>query len=67
MKKQTAIDIQHVSAGYGSETVIEDITLQIQSQDFFGIIGPNGAGKSTLLKAILGLIPIQKGSIRMHI
>jgi zinc transport system ATP-binding protein len=66
MKRKTAIDIQHVSAGYGSETVIEDITIQIHEKDFFGIIGPNGAGKSTLLKAILGLIPLQKGSIKIH-
>ena len=66
MKKQTAIDISHVSAGYGNETVIEDITLQIFDQDFFGIIGPNGAGKSTLLKVILGLIPVQKGSVHIY-
>jgi manganese/zinc/iron transport system ATP- binding protein len=30
-----------------------------------GIVGPNGAGKSTLLKAVLGLVPIASGDIRI--
>lgn len=60
-----AIDIQNLSAGYDKETIIEDVSIQIKENDFFGIIGPNGGGKSTLLKAILGLIPIQKGSIKI--
>jgi len=62
---KVAIDIKNLSAGYDSETIIEDVTIQIKHKDFFGIIGPNGGGKSTLLKAILGLIPIQKGSIEI--
>lgn len=60
-----AIEIKNLSAGYDSETIIENVNLQINHKDFFGIIGPNGGGKSTLLKAILGLITIQKGSIRI--
>jgi len=60
-----AIDIKNLSAGYDAETIIEKVNLQINHKDFFGIIGPNGGGKSTLLKAILGLIPIQKGSIHI--
>jgi len=62
---QPAISINNLSAGYDAETIIEDVTIQIKQKDFFGIIGPNGGGKSTLLKAILGLIPIQKGTIRI--
>jgi len=64
-ESKIAIDIQHLSAGYDSETIIEDVTIQIHHKDFFGIIGPNGGGKSTLLKAVLGLIPIYEGSIRV--
>jgi zinc transport system ATP-binding protein len=62
---EIAIDIQNLSAGYDTETIIEDVSIKINHKDFFGIIGPNGGGKSTLLKAILGLIPIQKGSIQI--
>jgi len=63
--KETAIDIKNLSAGYDHKPIIEQVTLQVQSGDFYSIIGPNGGGKTTLLKAILGLIPVQKGSIKI--
>lgn len=62
----TAIKIRNLSAGYDDTTIIEQINLSINHGDFFSIIGPNGGGKSTLLKAILGLIPIYNGSIRIY-
>ena len=65
MSERKAVDVDSVSAGYNGDIIIEDVTFQIQHKDFFGIIGPNGGGKSTLLKAILGLIPLQKGTIRI--
>jgi len=34
--------------------------------EFLGIIGPNGGGKSTLLKAILGLIPVETGTVQIY-
>ena len=63
--KETAIEINNLSVGYYSDTVIENISLKIEEGDFYGIIGPNGGGKSTLLKAILGLIPVRSGNIRI--
>lgn len=63
--EQPAIAVDSLSAGYNGETIIEDVSFEVEHKDFFGIIGPNGGGKSTLLKALLGLIPVQKGSIRI--
>jgi len=63
--KEIAIEIRNLSAGYNNTMIIENINLEINQGDFFSIIGPNGGGKSTLLKAILGLIPIHKGSIKI--
>lgn len=63
--KEIVIEIQNLSAGYNNTRIIENINLEINQGDFFSIIGPNGGGKSTLLKAILGLIPIYKGSIKI--
>ncbi len=40
--------------------------MEVLHGEFFGLIGPNGGGKSTLLKAVLGLLPAQKGSIRIY-
>jgi len=45
--------------------VLEDISFAVPPGAFAGICGPNGAGKTTLLKAILGVLPVERGSIRV--
>ncbi len=61
---ESIIKLQNVYAGYSPNSyVLKNISLDINPNDFIGIIGPNGGGKSTLLKVILGLVPVQKGSI----
>jgi len=57
------IEIKNLSFAYEKQEVLENITLSIEAKDFLAIIGPNGGGKSTLLKLILGINPLQKGSI----
>ncbi len=66
MKKNAAITIKNLSAGYNHEHIIENINCTIHTKDFFGIIGPNGGGKSTLLKVILGLLPARIGSVTIY-
>ncbi|MDL2234580.1 ABC transporter ATP-binding protein [Christensenellaceae bacterium OttesenSCG-928-L17] len=53
--------LQHVSAGYGSKAVVEDISLDLRAGEFCAMLGLNGSGKTTLLKAVSGLIPMQSG------
>jgi zinc transport system ATP-binding protein len=65
-KKDLAISIRNLTAGYDGEAIIKDIDLEIRHGDFFGLIGPNGGGKSTLLKAILGLLKPMRGTIRIY-
>jgi branched-chain amino acid transport system ATP-binding protein len=50
-----------VTAGYGGQPVIEDISLSVYAGKITAIVGPNGAGKSTLLKAISGVIKVLAG------
>ncbi len=64
-KRKTVIDIRGLWAGYGREPILEDLDLKVYNDDFLGIIGPNGGGKSTLLKVILGLLPPQKGKVKV--
>ena len=59
------IEISNLSFAYEKEPVLEQINLTVKKRDFLAIIGPNGGGKSTLLKLILGINPIQSGSIRV--
>ncbi len=63
MSQEPVIDIQGVWFSYPQETVLEDVTFQISSNDFVAIVGPNGGGKTTLLKLILGLCQPDKGSV----
>jgi ABC-type Mn2+/Zn2+ transport system ATPase subunit len=57
------IVLDNACAGYGSKTVLHQISLSVQSGEFIAITGRNGSGKSTLLKLILGDIEAQKGAI----
>ena len=57
------IELHHVTAGYGRQTVLQDLSLSLEPGCLTSIIGVNGCGKSTTLKAILGMIPLQGGDI----
>ena len=59
------VEIRDLSAGYNNEMVLKDINLTVEPDDFIGLIGPNGGGKTTLFKVILGLLPPQKGTIKV--
>ena len=61
----SAISIQGLSAGYGGEAVISDISFELAEQQLLAILGPSGSGKSTLLKTIAGFIRPIKGSITL--
>lgn len=63
---ETAIHIDNLSVYYGETAAITNVCLDVAQGEFLGIIGPNGGGKSTLLKAMLGLIPITTGSIKLY-
>ncbi|MDD2493338.1 MAG: metal ABC transporter ATP-binding protein [Bacilli bacterium] len=60
------IEIKNLSWKAGHRTILENINLLIEDNDFIAIVGPNGAGKSTLLKLILNMIPMQQGNILIN-
>ena len=57
------LELKNISAGYGSKTVLDGITISFEKGKLTSIIGVNGCGKSTLLKAILGILPISEGDV----
>lgn len=59
------IVIDQVNKSYGTQTILEDISLTIPAGSIMGILGISGAGKSTLLRCINGLEQSQSGSIRI--
>jgi len=61
------IDVENVIAGYVAEmNILNGCDLIVAAGEFVGIIGPNGAGKSTLLKAVLGLVNIRSGHVKLN-
>jgi ATP-binding cassette subfamily F protein 3 len=57
------IYLDHTTRGYGSQTVLEDVTWEIEPNQKIGLVGPNGAGKSTLLRLIAGRIQAESGTV----
>lgn len=57
------LEVSGLNAGYGDFRVLFDIGLSLAAGQTLALIGANGAGKSTLLKAIVGLIPSQRGEV----
>ena len=58
-----AVGFHRAEMRLGDRTVWSDVDLHVTSGEFVAVLGPNGAGKSTLLKAILGLLPLHRGSV----
>ena len=59
------VEIRDLDASYNGDTILKNINLTIEQNDFIGLIGPNGGGKTTLLKVILGLLKPKKGEIKV--
>ncbi|NEX16060.1 MAG: ABC transporter [Halochromatium sp.] len=60
-----AIAVEHLGFAYGDVSVLEDVSLRVETGEFLGLVGPNAGGKSTLLKLVLGLLRPQQGQIQV--
>ena len=62
-----AISLSHIQKTYGkgakANTVIQDLSADIQDGEFVVIVGPSGCGKSTLLRMVAGLEEISSGTL----
>jgi len=50
---------------YRKRTVVSDVSLTVESGEVVGLLGPNGAGKTTCFYMILGLVPIDRGTVTL--
>lgn len=60
-----AIQCQNVCKSYGRHPVLDAIDLEVPEGKFYGLVGINGSGKSTMIKAILDLVSIDDGFIKL--
>ena len=58
-----SLQARSITAGYGGEPVIRNVSVSVGPCEVVAIIGPNGAGKSTLLKSLVGILRLNSGSI----
>jgi branched-chain amino acid transport system ATP-binding protein len=57
------LDVRGVTAGFGSNTVLHGVDLQVREGEIAGVFGLNGAGKSVTMKVLAGVVPAWSGSI----
>ncbi|WP_027134671.1 ABC transporter ATP-binding protein [Geminicoccus roseus] len=62
---EAALAIEGLVTGYDRRDVLAGISFQVPDGALVTVVGPNGHGKSTLLRAISGLLPTRRGSIRL--
>ncbi len=56
----------HLHKSYKQNTIVQDISITVQSGDIVGLLGPNGAGKTTCFYMMVGLVPCDKGKIYLN-
>ncbi|KAA1012950.1 ABC transporter ATP-binding protein [Paraburkholderia panacisoli] len=59
------VAVRNLTIRLGTNTVIENLDLDVQAGEFIVLLGPSGCGKSTLLHSIAGLIDVSDGSIEI--
>jgi branched-chain amino acid transport system ATP-binding protein len=59
------LELNEVEVRYGAVAAVRGLDLRLERGEIVGLIGPNGAGKSTTLHAIMGLVPLHGGDIRL--
>ncbi len=60
------ISVRHVSKRFGSQVVLDDVSLEIRPGETTAIVGPSGVGKSVLLKLVMGILHPESGEILIH-
>jgi len=63
--KEPVIKVRDLVVGFGGQTVLNHLDLDVRGAEILGVVGASGAGKSVLLRTIIGLLPRQHGSIEV--
>ncbi|MEJ8823313.1 ABC transporter ATP-binding protein [Variovorax humicola] len=66
MRNTTMLEVSNVAAGYGASEVLHGLSLGVGKGGVTALLGANGAGKTTLMKTLAGLLPLQRGQLRLN-
>jgi branched-chain amino acid transport system ATP-binding protein len=62
---EALLKVAGLSGGYGAETVLQGVDLEMAPGEIIAVIGRNGVGKTTLMRTLAGLLRPRSGSIRL--
>lgn len=60
------IEVRGLSKKFGNQSILNGVDLDIRKGEFLTLIGASASGKSVLIKLIIGLMPIDRGTIRFE-
>lgn len=60
------LEIEGLVSAYGRIEVLHGVSLKVDAGEIVALVGSNGAGKTTLLRALSGVQPVKRGSIRLE-
>jgi len=60
------LEARNLAKRYGSRMVVRDVSLSVEAGTVVGLLGPNGAGKTTCFYMVVGLVPLDAGTIRLE-
>jgi branched-chain amino acid transport system ATP-binding protein len=63
---ESALAVEELRVRYGAVEAVRDLSFHVDRGEIVGLIGPNGAGKSSTLNAIMGLLGVSGGDIRLN-
>jgi ABC-2 type transport system ATP-binding protein len=65
VEKEIVIHMEGLTKRYGTQTVVDRLSLDVAEGEIFGFLGPNGAGKTTTMLMLLGLTEPSAGMVRV--
>jgi len=65
MAAEIALETHDLTVTYHKRPVLYGVDIALPAGELIGVVGPNGAGKSTLIKAVMGVIPLTGGWIKV--
>jgi ABC-type branched-subunit amino acid transport system ATPase component len=65
VSREQLLGVDSIDVSYGRTPVLRGVTLDLGSGEVVCVIGRNGAGKTTLLRALMGVLPVREGEIRL--
>ena len=64
-QEEFAIRVRDLVVGFGRQTVLDHLSLDVRRGEILGLVGASGGGKSVLMRTIIGLIPRGSGEIEV--